>query len=288
MSDGVVNDVCAWYAAHARDLPWRRPEVTPWGVLVSEFMLLQTPVARVLGPWREWIERWPTATSLADATSGDAVRAWGRLGYPRRAQRLHVAAVAIRDRHAGDVPSDLDALRALPGVGEYTAAAIASFGFGQRQLVLDTNVRRVLARLDAGVAHPPFGLTVAERRRAAARLPDEPASAALWAVASMELGAQLCTASNPDCDRCPIADRCRWLASGRPASDQPRRGQTWHGTDRQCRGVLLEHVRSAARPPTTAAVLASWPADAAQALRCLDSLLADGLVHLTTDQRLDL
>ena len=146
----VVADVTAWFAAHARPLPWREPDCTPWGVMVSEYMLQQTPVARVLPVWAAWLERWPTPAALAAEEPGEAVRAWGRLGYPRRAQRLHAAATAIRDEHGGEVPADFEALRGLPGVGEYTAAAIASFAHGRRHVVLDTNVRRVL---EIGRAH---------------------------------------------------------------------------------------------------------------------------------------
>ena len=150
----VVDRVLRWYDDHARDLPWRRPGVSAWEVMVSEFMLQQTPVARVLEPWRQWIDRWPTPSALAAAPAGEAVRAWGRLGYPRRALRLHRAAEAITEQHGGEVPTELADLLALPGVGSYTAAAIASFAYGQRHVVLDTNVRRVLARVAAGEGAP--------------------------------------------------------------------------------------------------------------------------------------
>ena len=131
------------------------PEATPWAVLVSEIMLQQTPVARVLPVYEAWLARWPTPASLAASPAGEAVRAWGRLGYPRRAIRLHATAQALVERHGGEIPSSVDALRALPGIGSYTAAAVASFAFGQRHAVLDTNVRRVLARLINGRERPP-------------------------------------------------------------------------------------------------------------------------------------
>lgn len=150
-----TEPILGWYAEHARDLPWRAPDATPWGILVSEVMLQQTPVARVLPIWRRWMERWPTPAALAAEPSGEAVRAWGRLGYPRRALRLHACAVAITERHGGQVPSSYEALRELPGIGAYTAAAVASFAYRQRHAVLDTNVRRVLARLIGGVEYPP-------------------------------------------------------------------------------------------------------------------------------------
>src|SRR5213078_4923579 len=151
-------------------------------------MLQQTPVARVLPAYRAWLERWPTPTALAAAPAGEAVRQWGRLGYPRRALRLHETATILVARHGGTVPADLDALRALPGIGSYTAAAVASFAFGQRHAVLDTNVRRVLSRLVGGDALPPRTLSAAETRLAESLLPAEPAVAAHWAVAVMELG----------------------------------------------------------------------------------------------------
>lgn len=278
----VVWAVTAWYADHARDLPWRADDATPWGIMVSEFMLQQTPVARVLEPWRRWLERWPTPAAMAAEEPGEAVRAWGRLGYPRRALRLHAAATAIVRDHDGEVPSDLDALLALPGVGEYTAAAIASFAFGQRHPVLDTNVRRVLARLAAGRAAPTASLTAAERELAEAWLPDDPATAARWAVAAMELGAQLCTAVSPDCEACPVSVHCRWLAAGRPANAPARRAQSYAGTDRQARGALLAVLREATAPVTRTELLAAWPIDPRQAERALESLLTDRLIREST------
>jgi A/G-specific adenine glycosylase len=269
--------VLGWYDEHARDLPWRRPEATPWGVLVSELMLQQTPVARVLPVWESWMERWPDPAALAADAPGEAVRAWGRLGYPRRALRLHAAAVTLVAEHDGRVPADLDQLRALPGVGEYTAAAVASFAHGRRHVVLDTNVRRVLARACAGAEQPPASLTRAERDRAAALLPDDEPTAAGWAVALMELGALVCTAAAPRCPTCPLLGSCRWVAAGRPAYDgPPRRAQTYAGTDRQCRGRLLAVLREAPGPVPRRSLDAAW-GDAEQRERCLASLVADGL-----------
>src|SRR4051794_2660071 len=144
--------VLDWYAAHARDLPWRAPGTGPWAVLVSEVMLQQTPVARVEPVWRAWLDRWPTPADLAAASPADVIRAWGKLGYPRRALRLREAAVAVTERHGGVVPAEVAALEALPGIGTYTARAVACFGYGQRQPVVDTNVRRVVARLVHGRA----------------------------------------------------------------------------------------------------------------------------------------
>jgi A/G-specific adenine glycosylase len=275
----VVRQILDWYRTSARDLPWRRPDASPWSVMVSEFMLQQTPVARVLRPWREWTDRWPTPSALADAPSGEAVRAWGRLGYPRRALRLHAAATTIRDDHDDRVPDDYDALLALPGIGPYTAAAIASFAYGRRHLVLDTNVRRVQTRIALGTAFPATATTAAERRLAEEFLPVRDDRAARWAVASMELGALVCTARSPDCPSCPVRDHCAWHGAGRPAWDGPPRvGQRYQGTDRQCRGALLAVLRSADEPVSEDDLHATWP-DRDQSERALASLLADGLAR---------
>ncbi|MBA4607130.1 A/G-specific adenine glycosylase [Aeromicrobium sp. Marseille-Q0843] len=279
--------VIDWYGAHRRTLPWRE-DPDPWRVMVSEFMLQQTPVVRVLPVFEAWLERWPTPADLAASPAGEAVRAWGRLGYPRRALRLHAAATAIVESHGGAVPGTYDELLTLPGVGDYTAAAIASFAYGRRAVVLDTNVRRVFARVVSGVQYPSQGVLRAERDLATSLLPEDDAVAAAWAASTMELGAVVCTARAPRCEACPIADACRWRAVGYPPHDgPPRRGQPWHGTDRQCRGALMAVVRDAAGPVAPELVAAAW-SDAAQRERCLDSLLDDGLLDLAADGRLTL
>lgn len=276
----LVDSVLTWYAHAARDLPWRRPGTTPWAVMISEFMLQQTPVTRVIPVYETWLRRWPTPADLAAESPGEAVRAWGRLGYPRRALRLHAAAGAIVAEHDGRVPDDIEALRRLPGVGSYTAAAIGSFSFGQRHAVLDTNVRRVLGRVVRGAALPPPSTTVAETRLAEGLAPTEPARAARWAVAVMELGALVCTARSPRCDACPVRSLCCWDAAGRPAHDGPRRRtQPWAGTDRQVRGLLLAVLRGSAAAVPLTELDATWP-DPVQRGRALDGLVADGLVEL--------
>ncbi|MEU0118288.1 A/G-specific adenine glycosylase [Streptomyces bobili] len=273
------SPVIDWFDDHARDLPWRRPEAGAWGVMVSEFMLQQTPVSRVLPVYEQWLARWPRPADLAAEAPGEAVRAWGRLGYPRRALRLHGAAVAITERHAGDVPADHAQLLALPGIGEYTAAAVASFAYGQRHAVLDTNVRRVFARAVTGVQYPPNATTAAERKLARALLPEDEKVAARWAAASMELGALVCTARNETCHRCPIAAQCAWRLAGKPEHDGPaRRGQTYAGTDRQARGKLLAVLREAHTPVAQAALDRVWH-EPVQRARALDGLVADGLVE---------
>jgi A/G-specific adenine glycosylase len=271
--------VLEWYAGHARDLPWRGPGTPPWGVLVSEIMLQQTPVARVLPVYLDWLQRWPTPAALAADPPGEAVRAWGRLGYPRRALRLHEAARVIVDRHAGEVPTSYDDLLALPGVGSYTAAAVASFAFGARHAVLDTNVRRVLARAVTGRAMPAPSLTAGERRIAEDLLPEAPEVAAVWAVAVMELGALVCTAQAPRCSACPVAAVCSWRAEGQPPpGGPPRRGQRYAGTDRQVRGRLLAVLREAEGAVTTDALDAVWDDDV-QRDRALAGLVEDGLIE---------
>ena len=274
-----TDPLLVWFDAHARVLPWRAADRTPWGVLVSEVMLQQTPVSRVEPAWRAWMARWPTPADLAAAAPGDAVRAWDRLGYPRRALRLHACAVAIVERHGGQVPQDEAALLALPGVGAYTAAAVRAFAFGRRAVVLDTNVRRVLGRHADGVALPPPTQTVAETARAAALTPPDDATAVRWALATMELGALVCTARAPRCEACPLAASCSWLAAGRPADEHRhlRRRQPWHGTDRQVRGRVMALLREGLGPAPADAVAAVWP-DARQLSRCVEALVADGLV----------
>lgn len=275
------DPVLGWYDEHARDLPWRRPEATAWSVMLSEFMLQQTPVARVLPVHEQWLARWPTPADLAAEPSGEAVRAWGRLGYPRRALRLHACAVTVAERHDGVVPDDETALLALPGVGKYTAAAVLAFAFGRRTVVLDTNVRRVLARALDAAALPAPHLTAVERARAEALVPADGPTAARWNAAVMELGALVCTARAPDCGGCPLADRCAWLAGGCPpdALAGTRRRQAWHGTDRQARGTVMALLCDAPSGAATPEALATtWP-DAAQRERAVAGLVVDGLAE---------
>lgn len=278
LTSQVIEAICAWFDANGRDLPWRRPGTSAWGVLVSEVMSQQTPMSRVIGPWHEWMNRWPTPDDLAEEDSGEAVAAWGRLGYPRRALRLHSCAVTIATEHDGVVPNSYDELVALPGIGDYTASAVVSFAFGGRATVLDTNVRRLIARAESGIANCPTSVTRAERIVADALVPDEDARAAKWAVASMELGALVCTARSPQCEVCPIRDGCRWVIDGRPDNAPARRGQPWKGTDRQCRGVIMDVVRNSPHGVKVQMALSAWP-EPDQASRCLESLLDDGLVH---------
>jgi len=275
--------VLRWYAGHARDLPWRQTGSTPWAIMVSEFMLQQTPVSRVLPAYAAWLARWPSPGGLAAASPADAVRQWDRLGYPRRAVRLHASAQLIVSRHGGQVPASVEELRALPGVGSYTAAAIASFAFGRRQAVLDTNVRRVLARLVAGAAGPRAAPTVAELRLAESLLPADGRQAARWSVGVMELGALVCTAARPRCADCPLAGQCAWHRLGSPAGQGRARQAAYDGSDRQCRGQLLAVLRAASGCVPASTLEAVWH-DSAQRTRALAALVNDGLVIRCGDE----
>ena len=278
------HQLSRWYEHEQRDLPWRRPGVSAWQILVSEFMLQQTPVARVEPIWREWVARWPSPSATAAASMADVLRAWGKLGYPRRAMRLHECATVIATEFDDVVPSDVDTLLGLPGIGAYTARAIACFAYQQRVPVVDTNVRRVVARAlhgraDAAASSSPRDLADVE-----ALLPND-SDAPRFSVALMELGATVCTARAPRCGLCPLAN-CAWRSAGYPAAVGPtRRVQKYAGTDRQVRGRLLDVLRGKDSPATRAELDVAWLTDTAQRDRALDSLLVDGLVEQTSDGR---
>jgi A/G-specific adenine glycosylase len=275
----LASAVTLWFDRAARALPWREPATTPWGVVVSEIMLQQTPVARVTQPWRDWMARWPTPTAMADDPDqpAAAIRMWGRLGYPRRALRLHQISIAVRNGHNGEIPADLDALLALPGVGAYTARAVAAFAFGRRHPVVDTNVRRFVARAVGGRADAGPATTRSDLDAVEALLPAGPADAARASAAFMELGALVCVARAPRCGGCPVAARCAWRRAGSPPAATTTRTQSYAGTDRQVRGLLMAVLRDAERPVPAATLDAVWP-DATQRARALATLLTDGLV----------
>ncbi|PPF22517.1 MULTISPECIES: A/G-specific adenine glycosylase [unclassified Rathayibacter] len=277
-SDPLADAITAWFRTSARDLPWRRENFPAWGTLVSEFMLQQTPVVRVVPRLAEWLERWPTPSALAAVPPGEAVRAWQSLGYPRRALRLHACAVAIAEEHGDVVPDDVETLLALPGIGDYTARAIAVFAYGRRHPVVDTNVRRVLARAVDGAAEPGPPRARADLAAMSALLPESLSEAAAFNAGAMELGAIVCTARAPRCDECPIRDLCRWRAEGYPEHTGPVKAKQkrFEGSDRQVRGLILAELRAAHGPVTAAEVESLWP-DADQRGRALAGLLADGL-----------
>jgi A/G-specific adenine glycosylase len=270
--------VIDWFHANRRDLPWRRDGFTAWGTLVSEFMLQQTPVSRVIPHLEEWLTRWPTPADLAAVPPGEAVRAWKSLGYPRRALWLHACAVAITEEHGGVVPDDVDALLALPGIGDYTARAVAVFAYGGRHPVVDTNIRRVIARAVDGDADP--GPPSARRDLAAMEslLPADRAASVAFNAGMMELGAIVCSARAPKCDGCPVRDACAWRLAGYPAYDGPRKAvqKKYEGSDRQVRGLVMAELRASHIPVTRAELEAVWPDDL-QRERAIAGLVADGL-----------
>ncbi len=275
----IAEPVSAWFRLSGRDLPWRRPGFTAWGTLVSEVMLQQTPVARVIPRLEEWLERWPTPADLAAVPAGEAVRAWNRLGYPRRALNLHAAAVAITERHGGVVPEHVAELLALPGVGEYTARAVAVFAYGHRHPVVDTNVRRVIARAVDGQAQPGPPSTRRDLAAMEAQLPHDLPGARLANAAIMELGAIVCTARAPRCDVCPLAETCAWRAAGYPDYVGVRKPaqKRYEGSDRQVRGLILAELRASDVPVTQGELDTVW-LDDTQRARALKGLIADGLV----------
>jgi len=270
------KEIISWFKSNKRDLPWRKTDA--WGVLVSEFMLQQTPVTRVLPVYTEWIKRWPTSASLAKATPAEVITAWGRLGYPRRALRLHECAKVITTKYKGRIPREEAELRALPGVGEYTAAAMVAFAFEGRSLVLDINIRRLFARLYDGVETPKPSATKAEKSHYEELIPQREAH--VWAAATMELGALICTAQSPKCGICPVAKDCTWRSLDYPKSDIVKRRQTWHGTDRQCRGAIVQALReNQVLKKSEIALLWDVPSQLEKALL---TLLDDGLIEART------
>ncbi len=279
-----ADELVGWYRLAARDLPWRKPEVSAWQILVSEFMLQQTPVARVQPIWVDWVARWPTPSATAAAGAADVLRAWGKLGYPRRAKRLHECATVIAAEHDDIVPDDVDILLGLPGVGAYTARAVACFAYAKRVPVVDTNVRRVVARAVHGRADAAGASTVRDHADVEALLPQGD-TAPMFSAALMELGATVCTARAPKCGLCPLT-ACVWREAGYPPGTGPARPvQRYAGTDRQVRGKLLDVLRGATTPVERAQLDVVWLTDTAQRDRALDSLLTDGLVEQTSDGR---
>ena len=281
-------EVIAWFEAEGRDLPWRRPGFTAWGSLVSEFMLQQTPVSRVIPKLEEWLARWPTPAALAADSPGEAVRAWDKLGYPRRALWLHACAVAIVERFNGEVPDDVDELQSLPGIGPYTARAVAVFAFGAHAPVVDTNIRRVIARHEKGLADQGAPREKQDLADMDALLPKRDLSP-VFNQAVMELGALVCTSKSPACGSCPISRSCAWLAAGSPAnaSGSKPKQKKYEGSDRQARGAILAILRGAGRDVTKSEIDESWP-DSVQRDRALATLLLDGLVVAVEDDRFQL
>lgn len=272
-----------WFDTEERDLPWRRTGVTAWQILMSEIMLQQTPVSRVAPIWEEWVQRWPVPSKMAASSPAEVLRAWGKLGYPRRALRLHECAGVLASEHGDVVPEDVETLLSLPGIGAYTARAVACFAYGQRVPVVDTNVRRVIARAVHGAAEPGNPSNTRDLADAQALLPRSRAKAARYSAALMELGALICTAKNPACLLCPLPE-CSWIEAGSPEYTGPaKKVQKFAGTDRQVRGKLMSVLRESRGPVERARLDVVWLSDPGQRDRALHSLLVDGLVEQTDE-----
>lgn len=270
-----------WFDGEARDLPWRAPGVTGWQILMSEIMLQQTPVSRVAPIWEDWVQRWPVPSKMAASSQAEVLRAWGKLGYPRRALRLHECAGVLAAEHGDVVPHDVDTLLSLPGIGAYTARAVACFAYGQRVPVVDTNVRRVVARAVHGRAEAGNPSTTRDLADVEAELPTDRETAAQYSAALMELGALVCTARKPACLLCPLPE-CSWIEAGRPAHTGPaKKVQKFAGTDRQVRGKIMSVLRESQGPVERARLDVVWLSDPGQRDRALHSLLVDGLVEQT-------
>ncbi len=269
----------------ANDLgyPWRRTR-DPYAVLVSEVMLQQTQASRVADAFPVFMERFPDLASLASATRADVLRAWGGLGYARRAAALQEAARSILRDHRGEVPSDLTSLSALPGIGPYTAAAVASIAFGMRVAAIDTNVRKVMARVAFGCE--PDDVAASDVTAAAARwLP--PGAPGDWNQAVMDLGRELCRPT-PRCDVCPLAEACRFRASGRAGRPSGRRQGAFEGSMRQARGGVLRELRGRDRAATIGTIAAALAMPAPRVDLAVDALERDGLVERTDSGRVRL
>lgn len=275
-----ADALLGWFARERRDLPWRATR-DPWAVLVSELMLQQTQVARVLPRYAEFLARWPTPAACAAASVGDVVGAWAGLGYNRRAVNLHRCAVVVVEDHGGVLPVDLADLLDLPGIGPYTARAVLAFAHEADGVgVLDVNAARVLARWEGRPLRP-------KEAQAAADAAVPVGEGWAWNQAMLDLGATVCRARSPRCEACPVAGDCAWGRAGRPDPDPAvgsagvsGRQSTFEGSDRQGRGRLVDALRLG---PVASAVLAStmgWPDDPERAARVAATLVADGLAEV--------
>jgi A/G-specific adenine glycosylase len=239
-------------------------------------MLQQTPVNRVLPVWEEWMRRWPTPGDLAREPKSEVIKAWGRLGYPRRALRLHESAKVISTEHENQIPRFREELLALPGVGDYTASAIAAFAFGESALVLDVNIRRFFGRYFEGVQFPTNSPSLVEKKLRSQLIPS--VRGETWAAATMEFGALICTSRAPKCGSCFLANECAWKAAGYPEMEIKRQAK-FAGSDRQCRGVVMKILKEKERA-SKALLLKQWP-DKSQLEKALETLIADGLIETT-------
>jgi A/G-specific adenine glycosylase len=273
---GGGADLLDWWEGQRRDLPWRATR-DPWAVLVCEVMAQQTQVARVAARWGPFLDRFPTPAACAEAPVAELVTWWRGMGYNRRAVNLHRCATAVVTHHGGDLPDDLDALLALPGIGPYTARAVLAFAFERDVGIVDTNAARVLARWSGR-------RLTARQAQTAADLAVPPGRAWAWNQAVLDLAASVCVRRSPRCDTCPVTERCAWRSEGWPLPD-PADGSAgvsggqsrFEGSDRQGRGRLLDALREGPVPAAAVPASAGWPDDPDRATRVVAGLVADGL-----------
>ncbi len=268
-----VADVLRWGAEVRRDLPWRQTR-DPWRILVSELMLQQTQVARVIPKYHGFLDMFPTASDCAEGSAADVVKLWAGLGYNRRAINLHRCAVQIVNDHGGSVPSTLPELLSLAGIGPYTARAVLAFAFEADVAVVDTNVARVLAR-QAGTT-----FTAKEVQACADELAPLGDGWA-WNQSLLDLGATVCTKRNPACGECPVAQTCQWRGDGPdPAvgsAGVSGKQSTFAGSDRQGRGRLVDKLRVEPVAEIDLADVMGWPDEPDRAARVAAGVIADGL-----------
>lgn len=271
-----VEPLLSWWRREQRELPWRDVR-DPWAILVSETMAQQTQVDRVIPKWRAFMRRFPSPGEVASSPVSEVIRAWDGLGYNRRAVLLHRCAVELVARHDGRVPDDLDELLGLPGIGPYTARAIQAFAFEQDVAVVDTNVGRVLARVDGAPLRPREVQDLAD-----SLVPTN--SGWTWNQALLDFGAIVCTKRSPSCSACPVSPRCAWggvgpdPAIGSAAVSAPQ--SRFEGSDRQGRGRLVRALRQRPVPIDRVAAELGWPDDLDRADRALERLVSDGLVEV--------
>jgi A/G-specific adenine glycosylase len=270
--------VLAWYRPRPHDYPWRTSHPDPYAVLVSEVMLQQTQAARVAPAYRAFLERFPDVRALASAARAELLRAWGGLGYPRRALALREAARAIVRDHDGRVPADVPALRALPGVGPYTAAAVASIAFGLPVAAVDTNVRRITARVVHGA--DPDGIP-ARLLQADADTMVDPVEPGEWNQALMDLGRFVCRPA-PRCAECPLAGDCRFALEGGVPRLAGRRQPAFEGSERQARGRVLAVLRERGGA-SVGEIAATTGMPLERTSRAAAGLAGDGLASLDGD-----
>ena len=269
----IVEPLLSWGLPQLRDLPWRNSR-DRWSVLVSEVMLQQTQVSRVVPKYQEFIASYPTPAVCAAAPLADLLRLWNGLGYPRRCKNLHDAAKTVVDQHDGRVPGTLDDLLGLPGVGPYTARAVLAFADSADVAVVDTNVARVLAR----VTNTPLS---ARDSQALADALQPRGLAWEWNQVVMDFGAQICVARQPKCEKCPVIDSCKWSDGQDPArlsalTSKPQ--ARFAGSDRQARGRLMKALAERGVQRNEVARVMGVATDEARAMRLLESLVRDGLV----------